>query len=255
MSPNARFEPTMTGGLPANRRATWAVAFVIPAYNEQATIAEVVQQLKATQKGAVIVVDDAGTDDTGKLARTCGAVVLRMPLRVGAWGATQTGIRFALQQGSRTVVTLDGDGQHPPVAVSSLIKTLQSGEVDTVIGADVTRANKGRSLAWSLFRVITGLSFSDLTSGFRAYNNKALQVLAAPQATLLEYQDIGVLSVLQGAGCRISELPVQMEKREHGKSKIFYSWLAIAYYLAYTGILGASKRKLGGVEWWNRVRY
>jgi glycosyltransferase involved in cell wall biosynthesis len=205
-----------------------------------------VSQLKATQEGAVIVVDDAGTDDTGKLARAHGALVLRMPLQVGAWGATQTGIRFALQQGSRMVITMDGDGQHLPEAASSLLDTLCRGAADVVIGADIARADMGRRVAWSLFRTLTGLSVSDPTSGFRAYNEKALQVLETPQATLLEYQDIGVLSVLQHAGCRISEIPVQMKSRQHGKSRIFYSWLAIAYYLAYTGVLSFSKRKVGG---------
>jgi hypothetical protein len=138
-------------------------------------------------------------------------------------------------------VTLDGDGQHPTDAVEALLVPVLHGQADVVIGQCVTRASSARRLAWRVFRTLTQLSVNDLTSGFRAYNSKALHKLARREATLLDFQDIGVLSLLREAGCRIMEVEVPMRQRAEGKSRVFYSWLAVAYYLAYTGLLGFSK--------------
>jgi glycosyltransferase involved in cell wall biosynthesis len=85
---------------------------LIPARNEATTIATVVRHVKTIIDRDIVVIDDASTDATASLARAAGATVLPLPLRLGAWGATQTGIRYALRTGYQIAVTMDADGQH-----------------------------------------------------------------------------------------------------------------------------------------------
>jgi hypothetical protein len=116
------------------------------------------------------------------------------------------------------------------------------GRADVTIGACTARGSKPRRLAWYLLQRVTGLTLEDLTSGFRVYNREAIELLASRDATLLEYQDIGVLCLLQDQGLRIQEVDVAMRLRQTGQSKVFYSWLAVGYYMAHSMILGMSKR-------------
>ena len=85
---------------------------VIPARNEAASVGHVIQQLKQAGHAHVVVVNDQSTDDTAAIAAALGAVVLNPPLPLGAWGAMQTGIRYALREGYSGVITMDADGQH-----------------------------------------------------------------------------------------------------------------------------------------------
>ncbi len=68
--------------------------------------------------------------------------------------------------------------------------------------------------------------------------------LAGWRATLLDYQDIGVLLLLQSRGLRITDVDVDMRVRLNGPSRIFRSWLLVAYYMCHTLLLGLTKRKL-----------
>ena len=82
----------------------------------------------------------------------------------------------------------------------------------------------------------------DLTSGFRVYDRRAIRRLAAWQATLLEYQDVGVLAMLKASGIRIKDVEVSMLPRQSGISRVFYSWTSVIYYMSYTLLLGFTKR-------------
>jgi hypothetical protein len=92
-------------------------------------------------------------------------------------------------------------------------------------------------LAWSYFRLLTGLSLEDITSGFRAYNPSAIELLASAEASLLDYQDIGVLLIIRHRNLRIVEVPVLMDARTTGTSRVFSSWLIVAKYLLQTSLL------------------
>jgi hypothetical protein len=92
-------------------------------------------------------------------------------------------------------------------------------------------------MAWRFFQGMTGLDIEDLTSGFRAYSLPAMELLASRKATLLEYQDIGVLLLLIHSGLRIKEVQVPMHPRQSGSSKVFGSWLKVAEYLVLNLIL------------------
>ena len=99
-----------------------------------------------------------------------------------------------------------------------------------------------RKIAWNLMKKVSGLRLEDLTSGFRVYDRRAIRRLAAWQATLLEYQDVGVLAMLQASGIRIKDVEVNMLPRRHGMSRIFYSWTSVFYYMSYTLLLSFTKR-------------
>jgi glycosyltransferase involved in cell wall biosynthesis len=215
------------------------VLIVIPARNEAATIATVVQSARAQGWQHILVIDDNSTDTTGALAQKAGAKVIRPTLPTGAWGAMQLGLRYALAQGFHAVITIDADGQHE---VSELPKLLsQATQGDVIIGAHPQRISWMRKLAWRWFSLITGLDAQDLTSGFRYYNRSAMQLLSSGEATLLDYQDIGVLLMARRAGLRILEVPVQMHARISGHSRIFSSWLHVIRYMVATTVLCMSR--------------
>ena len=212
---------------------------VIPAKNEAATIALVVQNVLAQGFADVLVVDDASTDATGRVAREAGAKVLCAPLPQGAWGAMQTGIRYGVRHNFTSVITIDADGQHRPEEIDRLLQAARF--ADVVIGACPSRGSAARKFAWALFRRLTGFSLEDLTSGFRLYNARACKLLAGEEATLIDYQDMGVLLLLRSAGMTFAEVEVQMNPRENGVSRIFYSWWAVARYMLETTVLCIAK--------------
>lgn len=221
---------------------------VIPARNEAATIFEVVREIREYLDVPVVVVDDTSTDKTVELAEKAGAIVLALALPLGAWGATQAGIRYAQRHGYDCVITMDADGQHHGKYVGNLLDVINAGVADVVIGACPQRASKARLVAWAFFRRLAGFDLADLTSGFRAYNASAVAVLASSEATLLDYQDIGLLILIRKCGLTITEVPVQMRPRQNGASRIFSSWWTVGWYLVQTGILCLARWNLGVVK-------
>jgi glycosyltransferase involved in cell wall biosynthesis len=216
-------------------------AIVLPAHNEEAAIKQVIEEIQEISDLEIILVDDASTDNTREIAQSLGIHVLSPAYQLGAWGATQTGLRYAYRLGAHYAVTMDSDGQHEAQYIQALIKPIQTGEADVVIGSFVGRGSRLRKVAWFILRNLCKLSVMDITSGFRAYNRYAMEVLASRQATLLEFQDVGVLMGLGYADMRVTEIPVVMRSRTNGPSRIFYSWWAVAYYMFYSVILGFSK--------------
>ena len=230
-------------GLCAEPRASGALMIVIPARNEARTIGTLIHRLRSVGYKDVLVIDDLSSDGTGDIARREGARVLRPVLGLGAWGGMQTGIRYALQQGFETVITMDADGQHEVDELQTLLaaSSQSGGPADVVIGAHPARASKLRHVAWTWFRWLTGLDVTDLTSGFRCYRARALPILASDEATLLDYQDLGTLLLLRHAGLNVIEVPVRMNPRVDGISRIFNSWLSVTRYMAVTTLLCLSR--------------
>lgn len=235
-------EPTPTTTAPGE------LMVVIPARNEARTIGSLLQRLRAAGHHHIVVIDDLSNDGTGDIARREGARVLRPVLGLGAWGGMQTGIRYALQQGFETVITMDADGQHEVDELPTLLAAHgPNGEpVDVVIGAHPERASRLRHVAWAWFRWLTGLDVTDLTSGFRCYRARALPLLASDEATLLDYQDLGTLLLLRRSGLSVMEVPVRMNPRLDGISRIFNSWLSVTRYMAVTTLLCLSRWGRGG---------
>lgn len=216
------------------------LAIIIPAMNEGGSIAGVLEDINSTFKCAVIVVDDASCDNTAEIAKSYGAIVLPHAINLGAWRATQTGIRFALKKGYDRVITCDADGQHPVESLVTLLENAPKANHCT-IGACTSRGSVGRHIAWRVFKKLSGVNVRDITSGLRLYTRPAMQVLASYQATMFEYQDVGVLLMLKHLKMQCSEVSVSMKRREDGISRIFHSWLAVLKYLLYTFILSVTK--------------
>ena len=218
------------------------LAIVLPAYNEANNIGSVLARLRAVTDAEAIVVDDHSDDETAAVARAAGATVLSMPFRFGAWTATQTGLRYAYRRGYDLVVTMDADGQHDPAQIDAVAAPILDGSAEVVIGACVSRASGLRRFAWRYLRVLSGLDIVDLTSGFRAYSRRAIAVAASWAATSFDYQDLGLLLLMRRKRLRVVERDVTMAQRLDGKSRVFSSWFAVAHYMAFSSILGASKR-------------
>jgi len=215
---------------------------IIPARDEARDIGFVIGEIHKHSQFPVVVVDDASTDDTIDVARQAGAVVVPLAVQLGAWGATQAGLRYALKYDFTHAITMDADGQHLAESLAALLQPIINKEADVTIGACTRRGSKLRKLAWSLMKQVSGLKLDDLTSGLRVYDRRAIQRLAAWQATLLEYQDVGVLAMLQSSGISIKNVEVKMLPRRHGKSRVFYSWASVIYYMSYTLLLSFTKR-------------
>ena len=215
---------------------------VIPARDEAATIGEVVREIVALGFVDVLVVDDASDDTTRLESMKAGARCVRAPLPQGAWGAMQTGIRYAMRHNFSSVITMDADGQHRAHEIPRLLAAAKHGDV--VVGACVSRGSNARKFAWTLFRGLTGFKLADLTSGFRLYNAAACKALSDESVTLLDYQDMGVLLAVQRAGLTFAEVDVEMLPRTVGVSRIFYSWWAVARYMLQTAVLCVAKRTL-----------
>lgn len=222
---------------------------VIPARDEAATIGAVVRAVRAAGWRDVLVIDDHSEDGTGALAEAAGACVLRPVLPMGAWGAMQAGLRYGVLHGFTEVVTMDADGQHEVDEIPQLLAA--RGQADLVIGAYPERASVARRIAWRWFRHLAGFELRDLTSGFRYYNRETMGLLASGAATLLDYQDLGTLVMLRRAGLRIAEVPVAMNPRAAGKSRIFHSWFSVGRYMAVTTLMCLARRPLPRVKQWD----
>lgn len=214
---------------------------IIPAHNEESTIESVIADLHYNGCKNILLVDDCSTDKTPDLAKKCGVNVMSLPYNLGAWKATQAGLRYASKNGYCGVVTFDADQQHIASQINILFKHQKNTKKDLTIGSCVSRGSFARRLAWRLFRKLSGVNVQDLTSGFRLYNRNAIEVLSQKEATLIEYQDVGVLLLLKTFNISKSEVDVEMKERTAGISRIFYSWWAVAYYMGYTTVLCLSK--------------
>lgn len=217
-------------------------AVVIPAFNEEATIAALIGDVRTIAPELdIIVVNDCSTDSTAEVLRHCEAIIMTLTVNLGAWGATQTGLRYAWSHAYDFIVTMDADGQHLPETLPTLIARFHADPTTVIIGECVERGSGYRRLAWQYFRSITGLSVQDLTSGLRVYGAGAVELLASREATMIEYQDVGVLLLLREHGFPIHEIPIEMKERTVGSSHVFRTWMSVLYYMVYTSIMSLAK--------------
>jgi glycosyltransferase involved in cell wall biosynthesis len=145
---------------------------VIPAYNEEKTITQVVEHTRLYVH-CVIVADDGSHDETARRAEEAGAVVLRHDVNMGKGAALKTGCDYALMNGAECIVVLDADGQHDPHEIPRFLAALQ--HHDIVFGSRqftkempwiLKMGNKGLNM---LVRLLYGIQLHDTQSGFRAF--------------------------------------------------------------------------------------
>lgn len=200
---------------------------IIPAFNEAAAIAGVVNEVHALlPELPVLVIDDCSKDETVYEARRAGAQVLPLPCHLGLGGCVQAGYRLAYELGYDSVVRIDGDGQHDPRDIPKLLEVLRESGCEMVIGARAADSTYrtpllrrlGIAFFKALLRPILGKRVSDPTSGFVAVNRRALQVFS--RSFPLEYPEIEALVVLQRRAFRFEEVSCRMRPRAAGKSSI-----------------------------------
>ncbi len=155
------------------------ICIVIPAYNEDKTISNVIR--KARKYGDVMVVNDASTDDTEDVARKAGALIISHKINRGLGGSLRTGFAEALKKGYDTVVTLDADGQHDPDEIPKFTDKINDG-YDFVLGKrDLTEypfvKKFGNFFLNKATNALSGTSLNDTEGGFRAFSRSALKKL------------------------------------------------------------------------------
>ncbi|MBP8626427.1 MAG: glycosyltransferase family 2 protein [Syntrophorhabdaceae bacterium] len=204
------------------------IAVIIPAYNEEQSIGDVVASIRRLGTGYdAIVINDNSTDKTAEVARRAGALVIELPCNLGIGGAVQTGYKFARQRGYDACIQVDGDGQHPADQIPRLIQTLFYEGYDVVIGSRFVTDSKyeisfmrllGIRILSFFLKVTTGLDIKDTTSGFRAINRKVMEFFADeyPQ----DYPEPESLVFVHKKGYTVKEIPTRMNSRMYGKSSI-----------------------------------
>ena len=213
---------------------------LIPAYNEEGAVGDVVRSVRATLPHIpILVVDDCSWDRTVATARSAGAEVLTLPHHLGLGGAVQAGYKLAFELGYDFVIRVDGDGQHDARDIPRIFDTLQKSGCEMVIGSrfvdggGAAHTSVIRSLGILFFRMvlrpILGKDVRDPTSGFVGVNRSALQVFS--NSFPLEYPEIEALVVLQRKAFRFEETPCRFHPRRTGKSSI--TPLKSIYYIVH----------------------
>jgi glycosyltransferase involved in cell wall biosynthesis len=214
------------------------IAAIVPAYDEEGAIGDVVAGVRALgPRFDVVVVDDGSADGTAAAAAAAGATVIRLPYNLGIGAAVQTGFRFALERGYELAVRLDGDGQHDPVELPRLLGPLEAGEADIVTGSRFTDGNDayrpplGRRLGIVFFArlvsLLTRQRVTDTTSGFQALNRRAIALFAEDYPS--DYPEVEATLLVLKHRLRLREVPVRMREREHGTSSI--TFVRSVYYM------------------------
>jgi glycosyltransferase involved in cell wall biosynthesis len=222
---------------PAAPLATVKRIAIVPAFNEERNVGRVLDELRRLDPGLdVVVVSDGSTDRTAEVASARGAHVIRLPFNLGIGGAVQTGFRHAWEEGYELAVRLDGDGQHDPGELPSLVAPVVAGEADLVVGSRFASGGGYRSSAARrvgiriLARVVSLIArqrLTDTTSGFQACNRRAIAVYAADLPH--DYPEVEGMVMAIKHRIRLVEVPVTMREREHGHSSI--GALASIYYM------------------------
>jgi len=213
------------------------VLFVIPAYNEENNLREVVTRLlEIIPEARVLVVDDGSVDGTYRTARKSGAMVARLPFNLGIGVAVQTGIIFAWDHGFDWVIRLDGDGQHDPSDVARFLEYVRTHDVDLLIGSRFMEKSGYqlsllRRMAISFFNrlisLLTGFHITDATSGFQAYSRSAMEKLRRLFPD--DYPEPETIIMLYKWGLKVDEIPVVMKQRPEGASSI--TTIRSVYYM------------------------
>lgn len=196
---------------------------LVPAFNEEETVAAVVADARGVLGADVVVIDDGSADATGEAAFAAGATVLVLPFNLGVGGAIRAGLRFAAEQSYDRTVQLDADGQHHAAEAKQLLARLDAGDADVVVGSRFAagyEVSRGRRLMMRLLsRIVTrrlGVRITDTTSGFRALSRPAIETFA--QAYPVDYlsDTVEALLLAGDSGLRVVEVDVAMQQRLGG---------------------------------------
>lgn len=213
------------------------VLIIIPAYNEEKNIENVVDNIVQNfPQYDYVVINDGSRDATREVCRRRGYEYLNLSINLGIGGAVQTGYKYAKDKGYDVAVQIDGDGQHDISYLEKMLPLLDTGDADIVIGSrfidkqgfqSSAARRTGIKLLSTLIFLCTGCRIKDVTSGFRAVNKRFIDVYAQYYPTDYPEPEAIVTAVMNKG--RIKEYPVIMKEREQGKSSI--NFIKSIYYM------------------------
>ena len=210
------------------------ILVIIPCYNEEDNIAQVVANLAEAAKrhplpGTVdyLIVNDCSTDGSARICEENGFSYVSNPVNLGIGGTVQTGYLYAVRHGYDIAVQMDGDGQHDPNYLADVVQPVADGRLDMCIGSRfITKKGfqtsfmrrVGIRIISVLLRVLCGARVLDTTSGFRASNRQMTEYFARNYAQ--DYPEPEAIITATLAGFRVGEAPVVMCERMGGTSSI-----------------------------------
>jgi glycosyltransferase involved in cell wall biosynthesis len=202
------------------------VLAIMPAFNEEHSVAATIRELHELYPTLdLLVIDDGSTDCTARVAREAGGHVCQLPFNLGVGGAMRTGYRYAIRHGYDAAVQVDADGQHDPAYLKALVDGLQ--DADIVVGARFAgtgnyqargpRRWAMRLLAFTLSR-LSHTQLTDVTSGFRAVNRRAMRTFADHYPAEYLGDTVESLVIALRTGCTVRQVPVELRPRAGGRA-------------------------------------
>lgn len=211
---------------------SYKVVVVIPAYNEERFIGSVVLKLRQHPVD-ILVVDDGSRDDTALIATTAGARVIRHLRNQGKGVALNTGLHAANQLDPDVLVLIDGDGQHLPEQLPSLVQPVLTGEADMVVGSrymeNTSEVPTHRIWGHRLFNLITaaasGVMTTDSQSGYRAFSPRAMQLLSFSSTGFSVESEMQFLA--HEHHLRVVEVPITIRYADQAKRSVFGQGMSV----------------------------
>jgi glycosyltransferase involved in cell wall biosynthesis len=207
------------------------ILVIVPAFNEEACITGVIQDLRENfPQGDILVVNDGSNDGTSDIVKSLGVNIIELPFNVGIGGAVQTGFHYALQEGYHAAIQFDGDGQHFASQIEKILKPFLSDGADLVVGSrflsegGFTSSVQRRIGSKILSFVVSSLirqKITDTTSGFRVFSPKALEFFCSVYPD--DYPEVESFILAHKKGLKIMEVPSEIGVRIGGKSSITFS--------------------------------
>lgn len=204
------------------------ILIIIPAYNEEASLPGVIDDLNSHFSEAdILVVNDGSKDGTALIAAQRGVNVLNLPFNLGIGGAMQAGYRYAVKHDYDIAVQFDGDGQHCACEIEKLLQPLTSGRADFVVGSRFLQPGDYkppimRQIGMRIFSFVLSCILespvTDTTSGFRAANKEIIEYFSRLYPE--DYPEVEALVLVHKQGFCIAEVPVDMLERTGGKTSI-----------------------------------
>ena len=227
---------------------------IIPAYNEAANIEKVINNIAQNYPQYEYVIINAGsTDKTEEVCINAGYQVLNLPINMGIGGAVQTGYRYAKKNNYDAAVQIDGDGQHDVAFLEDMLKLLETGEADVIIGSRFVQKEGFQSsqirrvgirFLSILAKILTGVRVRDITSGYRVVNRRFIEIYANDYP--VDYPEPEAMIIAAVHGGIIKEYPVIMRERENGTSSITFK--KSVYYMIKVTLAMLVRRLSFGVR-------